>query len=82
MEKQSTISQLGLFDIDTDHVRGQFRSWLSLFDPSTGPFSISLDGENRTLYTLGIEMSHFRFHNTMILQMTTVQSFLPEFIRK
>lgn len=45
--------KLGWFDMDTGNVRKQFLvSWLSRSVPTSGPFAVGLDGENRKLYTL------------------------------
>ncbi|KAA8523038.1 hypothetical protein F0562_009461 [Nyssa sinensis] len=43
--------KLGLFDLHTDYIRKQFLvSWLSPLVPTTGPFTLGLDWNNRTLF--------------------------------
>ncbi|KAA8523039.1 hypothetical protein F0562_009462 [Nyssa sinensis] len=44
--------KLGLFGLDTDHIRKQFLvSWLSPLVPTTGPFALGLDSNNKTFFS-------------------------------
>uniref|UniRef100_A0A5B7ADK0 Apple domain-containing protein n=1 Tax=Davidia involucrata TaxID=16924 RepID=A0A5B7ADK0_DAVIN len=45
--------KLGLFDLEKDHITIHFLvSWLSPLVPTTVPFSLSIDWNNRTLYNV------------------------------
>lgn len=53
--------KLGLFDLDTDHIRKQFLvSWLSPLVPTNGPFALGLDWYNRSAFDLWRRDGMFR----------------------